>query len=195
MPSFALADADVVALSAFLRTLAPASGAAGAGAAGGAAAGGGFARNAIIAIVVGNATAGEAYFNGAGRCTTCHAIAGDLKGIGARLPVAAIQGRMVMPRGMGGYPRSFNLPPDPNDAPRTVTITQPSGETLTGKILWITDFNVTFVDAAGVRRTVARNGDTPKVEVKDPLQYHIDHLQRLTDKDMHDLTAFLVTLK
>jgi cytochrome c oxidase cbb3-type subunit 3 len=61
--------------------------------------------------------------------------------------------------------------------------------------LWVTDFYVTFTDSGGVRRTVARNGDVPKVVVTDPLQWHIDHMKRLTDKDMHDLTAYLVTLK
>ena len=61
--------------------------------------------------------------------------------------------------------------------------------------MWITDFNVTLSDAAGVRRTVARNGDVPKVEVTDPLQWHLDHMRTLTDKNMHDLTAYLVTLK
>jgi hypothetical protein len=149
----------------------------------------------ITAIVVGDSKAGEAYFNGSGRCATCHSPTGDLRGIGTRLPVAAIQGRIVLPRGNGGYPRGFNSPPDPNEAPRTVTITQPSGETIAGTLLWITDFNVTLTDGSGVRRTVARNGDVPKVEIKDPLQYHIDHMKKLTDKEMHDLTAYLVTLQ
>jgi mono/diheme cytochrome c family protein len=183
MPNFALSDAEVGDLSAFLRATLSA---AGRGAAG---------RGTIVAAVVGDARAGEAYFSGAGRCTTCHSVTGDLKGIGARLTPAAIQGRVVMPRGSGGYPRSFSAPPDPNELPRTVTITQPSGEVVSGTLLWITDFNVTLVDGSGVRRTVARNGDVPKVEVKDPLQFHIDHMKTLTDKDMHDLTAYLVTVK
>jgi cytochrome c oxidase cbb3-type subunit III len=76
-----------------------------------------------------------------------------------------------------------------------VIITQPSGETISGRLMWITDFYVTLTDASGVRRTVARSGDVPRVEVTDPLQYHIDHMKKLTDKNMHDLTAYLVTLK
>jgi cytochrome c oxidase cbb3-type subunit 3 len=183
MPSFALTDPEVADLWTFFRTLAPVT------------RGGGAGRGTITAMVVGDAKAGEAYFNGAGRCATCHSPAGDLKGIGTRLPVAAIQGRIVLPRGSGGYPRGFIAPPDPNEAQRTVTITQPSGETITGTLLWITDFNVTLTDASGIRRSVARNGDVPRVEIKDPLQYHIDHMKKLTDKDMHDLTAYLVTLK
>src|SRR5207248_1281966 len=35
-------------------------------------------------IVTGNPKLGEAYFNGAGKCNTCHSPAGDLKGIGAK---------------------------------------------------------------------------------------------------------------
>jgi len=180
MPSFALPDASVADLAAFLRSILPPIGE---------------NRGVINAIVVGNAPAGEAYFNGAGRCRTCHSPTGDLKGIGARLSVATIQGRLVHPRGSGGYPRSFNSPPDPAEAQRTVTITQPSGEALTGTLLWITDFHVTLTGADGVRRTVARNGAVPQVEVKDPLQYHVDHMKILTDENMHNLTAYLVTLK
>jgi mono/diheme cytochrome c family protein len=182
MPSFAFSDTNNADLAAFLRTIvSPIAG--------------GGSRGAINAIVVGDAKAGEGYFNGAGRCNTCHSPTGDLKGVGGRLPVATIQGRLVLPRGNGGYPQSFNSAPDPGEAPRTVTVTQPSGETLTGTLLWITDFNVTLSDASGVRRTVARNGAVPNVDVKDPLQYHVDHMKVLTDENMHNLTAYLVTLK
>ena len=131
----------------------------------------------------------------AGGCKACHSPAGDFKGIGTRLTAAAIQGRLVLPRGNGGYPPSFNSPPDPKDAARTVTVTQPSGEIASGTLMWITDFSVTLRDPSGARRTFARDGDVPKVEVKDPLQWHLDHLRTLTDKDMHDLTAYLVTMK
>ena len=44
-------------------------------------------------------------------------------------------------------------------------------------------------------RTFRRNGDVPKVEVHDPMQAHQDLLPVYTDKDMHDVTAYLVTLK
>lgn len=178
MPSFVLADEVVADLSALFRTLPPpVSG-----------------RGGIVAAVVGDAKAGEAYFRSRG-CQQCHSVTGDLKGIGTRYDAATIQGRTVMPRGRGGYPRSFLSPPDPAEAPRTVTITQPSGEKLTGSLVWITDFYVTFTDAAGIRRTVARQGENPRVEVVDPLQWHVQHMKTLTDKDMHDLTAYLVTLR
>lgn len=181
MPAFMLADDVVADLSAYFRSLVPV-------------AGRGAGRGGITALVVGDAKAGEAYFNRVG-CTTCHSVTGDLKGIGSKYDVATIQGRAVMPRGSGGYPRGFASLPDPNEAPRTVTVTSPGGQTVSGTLVWITDFYVTLTDAAGVRRTVARNGDTPKVVVVDPVRWHIDHMKTLTDKDMHDVTAYLVTLK
>ena len=184
MPPFALADPDVEDLSAFFRTIAAPPGR-----------GGGAGRGAIAALVVGDAAAGERYFKGAGKCGDCHSPSGDLKGIGSRLSVAQIQGRIVYPRDNGNYPPSFNSPPNPNEAPRSVAVMMPNGEKLSGTLMWLTDFTVTLKDANGILRTVARNGDTPTVAVTDPLQYHLDHMRTLTDKNMHDLTAYLVTLK
>jgi len=183
MPPFSLADADVSDLSAFFRTIAVPPGRGGGG------------RGIINAVVVGDAAAGERYFRGAGKCIDCHSPTGDLKGIGSRLPVAAIQGRIVYPRDNGNYPPSFNAPPNPAEAPRTVVVTMPSGEHVSGTLMWLTDFDVTLKDASGVLRTIARNGDRPSVAVTDPLQYHLDHMRTLTDRNMHDLTAYLVTLK
>jgi mono/diheme cytochrome c family protein len=181
MPPVPLPDAEVADLHTFLRSIAPPPGRGG--------------RAVITAVVVGDARAGEAHFNGAGGCRGCHSPTGDFKGLGTRLTAAAIQGRLVLPRGNGDYPPSFNSPPNPRDAARTVTVTLPSGESFSGTLMWITDFTVTLRDGSGTRRTFVRDGDVPKVEVKDPLQWHLDHLRRLTDKDMHDLTAYLVTLK
>ena len=181
MPAFTLSDAEVADLFAFLRTTAT---------------GRGSGRNQVInAVVVGNPKAGAAYFNGAGKCSTCHSPTGDLKGIGSRLTPAVIQGRLVLPRGGGTYPPSYNLPPDPKEPQRKVTVTQPSGEQMSGTLIYLTDFIITLRDGAGIQHTFARAGEVPKVEVVDPLQYHLDHMRRLTDKDMHDLTAYLVTLK
>ncbi len=183
MPPFALADAEVADLSAFLRSIAAPAGR------------GGGRQNVITAVVVGDAAAGARYFNGAGKCATCHSPAGDLKGIGSRLPAATIQGRIVYPRDNGNYPPSFNSPPNPSEAARTVTVTMPGGDTLNGTLMWLTDFYVTLKDGNGIVRTVARSGGTPTVVVTDPLQYHLEHMRTLTDKNMHDLTAYLVTLK
>ena len=138
----------------------------------------------ILDILVGDPKAGQAYFNGAGKCNTCHSVTGDLNGIGAKYDPVKLQGKIVMPR------------EDPRSGPSVkVAVTLASGETASGDLLRITDFDVTLRDSSGMRRTYARNGDSPKVETKDPLQAHIDMLPRFKDKDIHDLTAYLATLK
>jgi cytochrome c oxidase cbb3-type subunit III len=144
------------------------------------------------ASLVGDAKAGEAYFNGSGRCTSCHSITGDLAHIAAKYDPATLQDRMINPRPAGG--RGGPAPSTPRST-RTVTVTLPSGQTLSGKLEFVSEFVVTFVDNNGARRTFTRNGDNPKVVVTDPLQSHIDMLRTLQDKDMHNLTAYLWTLK
>ena len=138
------------------------------------------------AIVVGDAKAGEAYFNGAGRCSTCHSPAGDFKGLGAKYDPATLQERMIDPRGRGG-----KTPPPP----MTVTVTPPKGRAVSGRLVAITDFYVTLVNEAGARQTFQRDNDVPKVDVHDPLQAHRDMFVKWTDGDMHNVTAYLVGLK
>jgi cytochrome c oxidase cbb3-type subunit III len=138
------------------------------------------------AIVVGDSKAGEAYFNGAGGCSRCHSPAGDLKGVGGRYDPMVLQGRMVNPRGRGG------VKPPP---PITARVTLASRETAAGRLVSISDFFVTIVDEAGNRRTFPLDNGMPKVEITDPLQAHLDMLLKYTDTNMHNLTAYLVTLK
>jgi cytochrome c oxidase cbb3-type subunit 3 len=144
------------------------------------------------ASLVGDAKAGEAYFNGSGRCTSCHSITGDLAHIAAKYDPATLQDRMINPRPAGG--RGGPAPSTPRST-RTVVVTLPSGQAISGKLEFVSEFVVTLVDDNGARRTFNRNGDNPKVVVTDPLQAHIDMLRTLQDKDMHDLTAYLWTLK
>lgn len=149
------------------------------------------------AILIGNAQAGAAYFNGAGGCTQCHSVTGDLKGIAAKYTPEMLQGRMMLPRGSGGWP-SNAIPGKPNgaqDVYRQATVTLPSGETFSGDILYISDYSITVQNQAGARRSFVRNGDAPKVVIHDPLQAHLDHLATMSATDMHDLTAYLETLK
>ena len=145
-----------------------------------------------MASLVGDAKAGAAYFNGPGRCTTCHSISGDLAGIGSKYDPPALQGRLVNPRPGGGRGQNAAMSPR---AARTVTVTAGAGQTFTGTIDFISEFAVTLIDASGARRTFKRDGDVPKVVVSDPLQAHFDMLRTFRDKDMQDLTAYLWTLK
>jgi len=148
-------------------------------------------------IVVGDAKAGEAFFNGTGKCAGCHSPTGDLKGIGTRYDPVLLQGRIVMPRsqrGGGGDPAVAG-PPQPQGPVPTVTVTLPSGASYSGALVRVTDFDVTLRDSSGQIRSFTRNDESPKVEIKDPLQAHIDMLSKYKDADIHNLTAYLVTLK
>jgi cytochrome c oxidase cbb3-type subunit III len=77
----------------------------------------------------------------------------------------------------------------------TVTVTPAKGPKYEGRLVTYDDFLVTLVDADGTQRTIRRNGDDPKVEVHDPMKFHRDLLLILTDEDIHNLTAYLVTVK
>jgi cytochrome c oxidase cbb3-type subunit 3 len=77
----------------------------------------------------------------------------------------------------------------------TVTVTLPSGEKAEGRLERIDDFIVTLVQEDGSTRSFRRSDDVPRVEVRDPLEAHRRLLGAYTDKDMHDVTAFLATLK
>jgi cytochrome c oxidase cbb3-type subunit III len=151
----------------------------------------------ILDIVVGDPKAGEAYFNGAGRCNTCHSPARDLKGVGAKYDPAALQGRFLLPRGRAGdRPGRAASPLYMEETAIKATVTPASGAPVTGGLVRLTDFEVTIYDAAsGHVRSWLRNGDTPKVVVTDPLQAHVDQLAKWTDADMHNMTAYLASLK
>ena len=147
----------------------------------------------ILDILVGDAKAGEAYFNGAGRCKACHSATGDMKGIGARFDVETLQGRLLMPRPGG---RGGNAGADAGRLAPTATVTTGQGASFTGVLVRMTDFDVTIKESSGAVRTFTRVSETnPAIVRKDPLQAHIDRLPKWKDADIHNLTAYLVTLK
>ena len=149
----------------------------------------------VLNILTGDARAGESYFNGAGGCSKCHSPGGDLRGIGARLPPVAIQG-LIVSGGSGGRGGRGGGVPSVNDrGATTATITTSGGESVTGVLVRLTDFDVTIRDASGATRSWLRDGNTPKIQVTNPLQAHIDLLPKYTDADIHNLTAYLVSLK
>jgi cytochrome c oxidase cbb3-type subunit 3 len=150
----------------------------------------------ILDILVGDPKAGQAYFTGAGRCSSCHAPERDLKGIGAKYEPAALQGRLLMPRGAFVSPGTAAAPLYAQPTAIRVTVTTPSGEAVTGGLVRLSDFEVTLYDqGSGAMRSWLRNGDTPKVVVTDPLQAHQDQLTKWTDAEMHNMTAYLAGLK
>jgi cytochrome c oxidase cbb3-type subunit III len=146
-------------------------------------------------ILVGDAKQGAAYFNGAGHCTQCHSATGDLAGIGSRYEPKTIQNLIVSGGGTGFGRRSAGSAPPRKVPARTVTVTFPSGRIARGELDHISAFMVALRDSDGTYRSFARHGSIPKVVVTDPLQWHIARLPQWRDADIHDLTAYLVTVK
>jgi cytochrome c oxidase cbb3-type subunit 3 len=150
-------------------------------------------------ILTGDPKAGAEYFNGAGKCTSCHSVTGNLSGVASRIPSPVdLQQRMLFPTagrggggrasGAGGAARALN----PNAV--TVTVSPSSGAPLSGVLIEMDDFYVTFRDASGTLHVVRRTPDV-KVTKTDPLQAHHELLDRISDRNIHDLVAYLETLK
>jgi cytochrome c oxidase cbb3-type subunit III len=140
-------------------------------------------------VLTGDPAAGRSYFNGEGHCATCHSATGDLAGYGKRFAPVDIQQRFVFPfagggRGRGGAARRQV----------TVTVRLPNGPQVSGTLVSIDDFHVALRDTSGEYRSWTRTPDTT-IEKNDPYAAHIALLDRLTDKAMHDVVAYLESLK
>jgi len=142
-------------------------------------------------ILVGDASAGQAYF--AAKCGSCHSATGDLQGIASRIT----EPRMLQTIWVAGGLRRRRMPAPAATSRRTATVsvTLPSGESVEGRLVQIDDFLVTVGLDDGTVRTFRRDDDVPKVVVHDPMKAHRDLMAVYTDKDIHDVTAYLVTLK
>ncbi len=177
MPAFSLPDEQIKDIAAFLRYRQQSA----------------IDRNTytIQNIVTGDAKKGEAYFNGAGRCNTCHSPSGDLAKVATKYDPVALQARFLYP---GPRRQRRGEGPPPKGIPTPVTVTLASGQTVTGTLEYMDDFTVSLRDAAGDYRSFSRDTGV-KVEVRDPLAAHEELLKKYTDEDMHNLVAYLVTLK
>jgi cytochrome c oxidase cbb3-type subunit 3 len=132
-------------------------------------------------LATGNAAAGREYFNGEGKCATCHSATGDLAGIGKRLQGLNLLRRMLYPTG------------GPGSSSAKATFLLPSGQTVVAPVVSEDDFSVTVLDPTGTRQTYQRSA--VKVKVDDPLNAHFDQLGKYTDADMHSVYAYLESLK
>ena len=134
-------------------------------------------------IVVGDVAAGRAYFEAT--CASCHAADGDLAGIASRIPDAkTLQNTWVRGR-QRGAPRP----------PVRVTVTEASGARTEGRLERLDDFLVALTTDDGRRRSFRRRGDEPRVEIADPMARHTELLGVYSDTDIHNVTAYLVTLQ
>jgi cytochrome c oxidase cbb3-type subunit III len=75
----------------------------------------------------------------------------------------------------------------------TAVVTLPSGEQIKGKLEHSDDFMIGLRDDSGWYRSFQRN--RVKVDVQDPLAAHRDLLSRISQTEMHNLFAYLQTLK
>lgn len=174
MPKFELSESQVAEIAAFIHSFKV----------------GGYdvSRMTPETIVTGDAKAGEAYFQKT--CSGCHSVTGNLKGIASKITdPKQLQQTWLMPGSGGGRGRTASRVP-----PATVTVTVGSKK-VTGRLIRIDDFAVSLVDAEGTPITFTREGDVPKVELHDPLQGHRNLLGSYKDTDIHNLTAYLVTIK
>jgi cytochrome c oxidase cbb3-type subunit 3 len=182
MPPFQLPDADIQAVIAYLHSLQAQGDVQGGPPPG---------PPVVLNILVGDAKAGAAYF--ARTCAACHSASGDLAGIATRvddpklLQNLWVSGGRAATRGPGREPRR----PEPV---ATATVTLPDG-VVQGRLVRLDDFLVTLAFEDGTTRTIRRSGDAPRVEVHDPLAAHDDLLATYTDANIHDVTAYLATLK
>lgn len=173
MPPFNLPDADIAAIVAFIHDAkAKAESLEGS------------RRSVDIAdLQTGNAQAGQQFFTGAGGCASCHSPSGDLAGVASKLQGLVLMQRMLNPAGRGSGPGAVPV----------ATITLPSKQTVTGKVAYQDEFTIAITDAAGWYRSWPAS--QVKVSVKNPLEAHNALLGKYTRDDLHNVLAYLQTLK
>jgi len=138
-------------------------------------------------ILIGNASRGKVYFDS--KCAGCHSTEKDLKGIATRIPD---QKRLQTTWVEGGREMGGLVP----ERTPTAEVTLPSGETVSGLVVHLDDFLITVKLPDGSERSMARVSDSnPRIVVHDPMEKHRELLSQYTDSDIHDVTAYLATLK
>jgi cytochrome c oxidase cbb3-type subunit 3 len=128
-------------------------------------------------LQTGNVEAGKAYFNGPGGCATCHSPTGDLAGVASRYEGLQLEERMLYPK----------------DVKSKVTVTLPSGEKIAGTLAYQDEFTVGLRDATGTYKSW-RVSDV-KIAVDSPVNAHVELFSKYTDADIHNLMAYIQTLR
>jgi cytochrome c oxidase cbb3-type subunit 3 len=129
-------------------------------------------------LATGTVEAGKAFFNGAGGCSKCHSVTGDLAGIAKKYNPPDLETHFLYPSGV----------------PSTATVTLPSGKTFEGTLVLNDGFNVAIQGTDGWYHSWSRS-TVKKVEVHDPLKAHAELLNKYTDADLHNIFTYLETLK
>jgi cytochrome c oxidase cbb3-type subunit 3 len=133
----------------------------------------------LAKMLTGNAVAGKVYFDGPGGCTQCHSTTGDLAGVAKKYSPVDLQQHMV-------YPSERHVD-------RTAVVTTSEGKQYEGKVREMDEFNIGLICQDGWYRSWPLSD--VKVQVKDPLEAHRNLMSKYTDSDIHNLFAYLETLK
>ncbi|WP_263409423.1 cytochrome c [Terriglobus tenax] len=128
-------------------------------------------------LLSGDAVAGRKYFEGQGGCTKCHSVTGDLAGVASRYQPTELQAKILYPRGKAS----------------TATVTLRDGTVVQGTLAHADPFYIAVIDANGAYHSWERS--QVKAAIHDPLGGHLELLGKYTNKDVHDLFAYLETLK
>ena len=172
MPAFpSLADSDVAAIVAFVHDQKAKA----------EAETGGRRSVEVADLQTGNARVGKRYFEAA--CVRCHSASGDFAHLASRLQGLALLRRMLYP---GGQPGAREHGP-------TATVTTGEGERVTGEVGYRDEFTIAVIDADGRYRSWPNA--RVSITISDPLEAHVEQLGRYTDGSMHDVLAYLQTLR
>ena len=128
-------------------------------------------------LQTGNIAAGKKYFEGEGGCAGCHSPSGDLAGIASRYKGLELEERMLYPR----------------HAKSKVTVRLASGQEVSGTLAYLDEFAVGLTDADGMYQSW-RARDV-KFKLDAPFEAHVELFSKYTDDDVHNLMAYLQTLK
>jgi len=169
MPAFSLGEADLAAVVAFIHDQKSKA----------ASLTGGRRGVELADLQTGNAEAGKKYF--AGACSKCHSPSGDFAGLAKRLEGLGLLQRMLYPSGAAAAARA------------KVTVTPASGPAITGSLAYRDEFTIAITDRSGAYR--AFPVDRVKFTVDNPLDAHVEQLGKYTDDDMHNVLAYLHTLR
>jgi cytochrome c oxidase cbb3-type subunit III len=167
MPRFSLSDAEIASVVAFIHYQKSLAGSQNGG-----------RRGVDVAdLQTGNAAEGKRYFNGPGRCISCHSPTGDLAGVATRYQGLALEQRLLYPKG----------------AKANVTVTLPSGQTISGELAYRDEFVIGLRDGSGAYHSWLTSN--VKYSIRAPADAHAELLDRYTDADIHNLMAYLQTLR
>jgi cytochrome c oxidase cbb3-type subunit III len=124
----------------------------------------------------GDSAAGKLYFEGAGGCAKCHS-ATSLGGVATRYTVLRLEQQMLYPR----------------DVKSKVTVKREAGQTFSGTLAYQDEFTIALKDASGAYHSWPVRVVT--FQIDNPVEAHVTTLDRYSDEAIHNVFAYIQTLK